>query len=54
MNDNMFDALGSIAWYKTNVDEVLDLVKVGNEYISKCKDNTRSKLYGKSSQKQIF
>ena len=54
MSDSMFDALGLMAWYNTDVDKILDLAKVGNEYIDDCKDNTRSKFMGKSLQKQIF
>ena len=34
MNDDMFDALGLIAWCNDDVDTMQDLVKVGNEYIS--------------------
>ena len=54
MADTMFDALGLMAWYKDDVDAMLDLIKVGNEYIDDCKDNTRSKNMVKSSQKKIL
>ena len=54
MHDDMFDALRLMAWYKDDVDTILDLVKVNNEYISNCKDNTRSKLYGIFFTKEDF
>ena len=54
MHDDMFDALRLMAWYKDDVDTILDLVKVNNEYISNCKDNTRSKLYGGKNDKGRF
>ena len=43
-----------MAWYKDNLDEMLDSVKVGNEYIRDCKDNTRSKKYGRTFTKEDF
>ena len=54
MDDSMFDALGLMAWYKDDLDKMLDLVKVGNEYIRDCKDNTRSKNYGIKFTKEDF
>ena len=45
MADNVFDPLGLMAQYKDNLDTMLDLVKVGNEYIDDYKDNERSKKY---------
>ena len=54
MDDSMFDDLGLLAWYKDDLDEMLDLVKVGNEYIRDCRDNTRSKNYGIKFTKEDF
>ena len=54
MYDSIFDALGLMAWYKDDLDEMLDLIKVGNEYIDDCKDNTHSKNYGRKFTKEDF
>ena len=50
----MICLIGLMAWYKDDVDKMIDLVKVSNEYIDNCKDNTRSKLYGKKFTKEDF
>ena len=47
MGDIMSDALGVMAWYKDEVNTLVDLVKIGNEYIENCKDKSRSRNYGK-------
>ena len=54
MGDIMFDALGIMAWYKDEVDEMVDLVKIGNEYIEDCKDKSRSRNYGKKFTNDDF
>ena len=36
-----------MAWYKDEVDEMVDLVKISNEYIEDCKNKSRSRNYGK-------
>ena len=54
MGDDMFDALGLMGWYKEDIDKMLDLVHIGNEYIEDCKDDSRSKHYGKKFTKEDF
>ena len=50
----MFDALGLMGWYKKDVDKMLDLVHIGTEYIEDCKDDSRSKYYGKNFTEEDF
>lgn len=54
MGDSMFDALGLMGCYKEDIDKMLDLVYIGNEYIEDCKDESRSKHYGKKVTKEDF
>ena len=37
MENKLFDSLDLMAWYKDELDKIMDLDKVGNEYIDKCK-----------------
>ena len=54
MGDNIFDALGLMGWYNKDVDKMLDLVHIGNEYIEDCKDDSRSEHYGKGFPRGRF
>ena len=54
MGDDMFDAMGLMSWYKDDIDEMLDLVHIGNEYIDGCRDDSRSKYYGRKFTKEDF
>ena len=47
MGDEMFDALGLMGWYNNEVDEMVNLETIGNEYIEKCENDSRFKNYGK-------
>ena len=46
MGDEMFDALGLMGWYNNEVDEMVNLETIGNEYIEKCENDSRFKNYG--------
>ena len=54
MDNSMFDTLGLMTWCKDDLHEMLDLVKVGNDYIRDLKDNTYSKNYGRKFTKEDF
>ena len=46
MGDEMFDALGLMGWYNNEVDEMVNLETIGNEYIENCENDSRFKNYG--------
>ena len=35
-----------MAWYKHDLDKILDFEKVGNDFIESCKNDDRAKSYG--------
>ena len=46
MGDDTFEALGLMGWYKDDIDKMLDVVSIANEFIEECKDDKRYKQYG--------
>ena len=54
MDDDLFNSLGLMAWYKDDLDTILDLVKVGNEFIDDCKNDRRATNYGEKFTKEDF
>ena len=39
MDDTLLDSLGLIASYKDDLDKIIDLETIGNEFIDNCKNN---------------
>ena len=33
MDDEIFDELGLLAWYSNTIDDIIDTVKISNEFI---------------------
>ena len=54
MKYDMFDALVLMGWYKDDLDEMLELAHIDNDYINDCKDDSRSKRYGKNYIERFF
>ena len=54
MDDKLFNSLGLMAWYKDDLDAILDLINVGNEYIDDCKNDRRATNYGGKFSKEDF
>ena len=54
MDDKLFNSLGLMAWYKDDLDAILDLINVGNEYIDICKNDIRAINYGGKFSKEDF
>ena len=54
MDDKLFNSLELMAWYKDDLDEILNLVSVGNEYIDNCKNELRAINYGEKFTKKDF
>lgn len=50
----MFDALGLMGWYNEVVDDMVHLVRIGDNYIEDCKNDSRSKNYGKKFTLEDF
>ena len=44
MDDTIFDKLGLLAWYKDDIDGIIDGVKIGNAFIAE--KDTRKDTYG--------
>ena len=44
MDDTTFDDLGLLAWYKDDIDTIIDCVKIGNEFIAE--KEQRKRIYG--------
>jgi hypothetical protein len=54
MDDKLFNSLGFMAWYKDDLDEILNLISVGNEYIDDCKNDRRTINYGEKFTNKDF
>ena len=54
MDDKLFNSLGFMAWYKDDLDEILNLISVGNEYIEDCKNDIRTINYGEKFTHKDF
>ena len=53
MDDTTFDNLGLLAWYKDDIDTIIDGVKVGNAFIAE-KAAQRKKFYGAQFKEEDF
>ena len=54
MDDKLFNSLGLIAWYKDDLETILDLIKVGNEFIDDCKNERRATIFGEKFTMEDF
>ena len=54
MDDTLFDSLGLMAWYKDDIDIILDLEKIGNDFIDNCKNDDCAISYGNRFTKYDF
>ena len=52
MDDTIFDDLGLLAWYKDDIDSVIDGVKIGNKFI--VEKANRKDIYGAQFKGEDF
>ena len=52
MDDAKFDNLALLAWYKDDIDSIIDCVEIGNAFIAE--KEQRKRIYGAQFKKEDF